>query len=74
MEPRIAELLVRGGIINREQLNESLDRQKKNGSNLAQELVRLGHTTEEKLSDFFAKQFGIEKVELENDQIPDAVF
>jgi type IV pilus assembly protein PilB len=74
MEPRIAELLVRGGVINREQLNESLDRQKKNSSSLVQELVRLGYITEDKLADFFAKQFGIEKVELDSGQIPDAVF
>ena len=74
MEPRIAELLVRGGVINREQLNESLDRQRKNGSSLVQELVRLGYTTEDKLADFFAKQFGIEKVELDSGQIPDEVF
>lgn len=74
MEPRIAELLVRGGVINREQLNESLDRQRKNGSSLVQELVRLGYTTEDKLADFFAKQFGIEKVELDSSQIPDEVF
>jgi len=74
MEPRIAELLVRGGVINREQLNESLDRQKKNSSSLVQELVRLGYITEDKLADFFSKQFGIEKVELDSGQIPDAVF
>ncbi|MFQ5902584.1 MAG: type IV-A pilus assembly ATPase PilB [Candidatus Binatia bacterium] len=74
MEPRIAELLVRGGIVTREQLNEALEIEKKNGSNLAQELVRLGFTTEDHLTQFLAKQFGIESVDLENTEIPDTVF
>jgi type IV pilus assembly protein PilB len=74
MEPHIAELLVRGGVISREQLNEALDRQKKNGSNLIQELIQPGSTSEEKLSDFLAQHFGIEKVDLENYDIPDSVF
>jgi type IV pilus assembly protein PilB len=74
MEPRIAELLVRGGIVTREQLREALDKEKKNGSNLVQELVHLGFTTEGNLTDFLAKQFGIEKVELELEQIEESVF
>ena len=74
MEPRIAELLVRGTLITREQLQEAVDKQKKDGSHLVQELVRSGYTTEEKLIDFFAQQFGIEKFELENGDIPDAMF
>ena len=47
MEPHIAELLVRGGVVAREQLNQALDRQKKNASNLVQELVGLGSTSED---------------------------
>jgi len=74
MEPRIAELLVRGGIVTREQLRDALDKEKKNGSNLVQELVQLGFTTEANLTDFLAKQFGIEKVELDIEQIEEAVF
>ena len=74
MEPRIAELLVRGGIVTREQLREALDKEKKNGSNLVQELVQLGFTTEANLTDFLAKQFGIEKVELDLEQIEESVF
>ena len=74
MEPRIAELLVRGGIVTREQLREAVDKEKKNGSNLVQELVQLGFTTEANLTDFLAKQFGIEKVELDLEQIEESVF
>jgi len=74
MDLRIAELLVRGTLITREQLQEAVDKQKKDGAHLVQELVRSGYTTEEKLIDFFAQRFGIEKFELGNGDIPDAMF
>ena len=74
MEPRTAEILVRGGIITREQLNEALDSFKQNGSSLVHELVRLGHTSEDQVTDFLADQFGIEKVEIEGTNIPDSIF
>src|SRR3990170_732981 len=74
MEPRIGELLVRGGLVTREQLNEALEKEKSNGLHLVQELVRLGFTTEDQLTQFLAKQFGIEKVELANTVILDSVF
>lgn len=74
MEPRIGELLVRGGLVTREQLNEALEKEKSNGTHLVQELVRLGFTTEDQLTQFLAEQFGIEKVELANTEILDSVF
>ena len=74
MDLRIAELLVRGTLITREQLQEAVDKQKKDGAHLVQELVRSGYTTEEKLIDFFAQRFGIEKFEFGNGDIPDAMF
>ena len=74
MEPRTAEILVRGGIISREQLNEALNGYKKNGSSLVQELVRLGYTSEDQVTDFLADQFGIERVDVEEIDIPDSVF
>ncbi len=74
MEPRTAEILVRGGIISREQLDEALNVYKKNGSSLVHELVRLGYTSEDIVTDFLADQFGIERVDLEGINIPDSVF
>ncbi len=74
MEPRIAELLVRGGIVSREQLSQAQDKERENGSSVTKELVRLGFTTEDALTEFLAKQFGIEKVELNPAEIEDAVF
>ena len=73
MEPRTAEILVRGGIITREQLNEALQVFKQNGSSLVHELVRLGYTSEDQVTDFLADQFGIEKVEIDGVDIPDSI-
>ena len=74
MEPRLGELLVRGGVVTREQLNQALNKEQDNGSNVIQELVRLGFTTEDSLTQFLATQFGIERVSLESAEIAPAVF
>jgi type IV pilus assembly protein PilB len=74
MEPRLGELLVRGGVVTREQLNQALQKEQDNGSNVIQELVRLGFTTEDNLTQFLATQFGIEQVSLESVDIPQAIF
>jgi type IV pilus assembly protein PilB len=74
MEPRIGEILIRGGVVTREQLTQVQEKERDNGSSVVRELVRLGFTTEEKLTGFLAKQFGIEKVEPNPAEIEDAVF
>ena len=74
MEPRIAEFLVRGGVVTREQLAQAQEKGRDSGSSLVKELVRLGFTTEDNLTQFLAKQFGIERVELNPSEIEDAVF
>ena len=74
MEQRIAELLVRGGLVTREQLAQAQEKERDNGSSVTKELVRLGFTTEDKLTQFLAKQFGIDIVELNPSEIEDAVF
>ncbi len=74
MEPRFSELLVRGGLVSREQLIEAQKSERENGSSVAKEIVRLGYTNEEKLTQFLGKQFGIEAHELVPGEIDDAVF
>ena len=74
MEPRIAELLVRGGIASRDQLIQAQEKERDNGSSVIRELVRLGFTTEDTLTEFLAKQFNIEKVDLNPTEIEDSVF
>ena len=74
MEPRFAELLVRGGLVSRDQLSEAQKRERENGSSVAREIVRLGYTNEETLTQFLGKQFGIELLELVPGEIDDSVF
>ena len=74
MEPRFAELLVKGGLVSREQLAEAQKKERENGSSVAKEIVRLGYTDEETVTRFFGKQFGIESVELIPSEIEDVVF
>ena len=74
MEPRFAELLVKGGVVTREQLTEAQKKERENASSIIKEVVRLGYSSEEILSAFLAKQFGIETAELVPGEIEDAVF
>jgi type IV pilus assembly protein PilB len=74
MEPRVAELLVRGGVVSRDQLNKAQQKGRDSGSSVMKELVQLGFTTEQTLTEFLAKQFGIEKIELAPEEIEESVF
>jgi type IV pilus assembly protein PilB len=74
MEPRIAELLVRGGLVSREQMSKAQEKGRDNGSTVLKELVQLGYTTEDTLTEFLAKQFGIERFSLVSGDIEDSVF
>ena len=74
MEPRVAELLVRGGVVSRDQLNAAQQKGRDSGSSVMKELVQLGFTTEQTLTEFLAKQFGIEKIELTPEEIEESVF
>ncbi len=74
MEPRFAELLVKGSIVTREQLAEAQKKERENNSSVTREIVRLGFVSEEALTEFLAKQFGIDTIELAPGDIEDAVF
>lgn len=74
MEPRFVELLVRGGVVTRDQLLEAQKKERENGSSITREIVRLGYTSEQILGEFLAKQFGIETVDVITGEIDDAVF
>jgi type IV pilus assembly protein PilB len=74
MEPRVAELLVRGGVVSRDQLNQAQQKGRDSGSSVMKELVQLGFTTEQTLTEFLAKQFGIEKIDLTSEAIEESAF
>jgi len=74
MEPRFAELLVKGSIVTREQLAEAQKKERENNSSITKEIVGLGFASEDALTEFLAKQFGIDIIELAPGDIEDAVF
>src|SRR5438045_5429725 len=74
MEQRIAELLVRAGIVTRDQLAQAQAKERENGASVTKELVRLGFTTENNLTQFLASQFGIEVVDINPRDVEETVF
>ncbi len=61
---RLGEMLVETGIITSEQLQESLEEQKKSGGRLGQNLMAFGYITEDVMAAFVGKQLGISYVSL----------
>jgi len=43
MAARLGEMLIRAGLINRDQLEEAFEQQRRNGEKLAFNLIRLGY-------------------------------
>jgi len=61
---RIGDLLVREGVITREQLDKALQEQKQNGTRVGYNLVKLGYIQEIDLTKILAKQFKMPAVDL----------
>jgi type IV pilus assembly protein PilB len=61
---RIGDLLVREGIITREQLQQALDEQRQNGTRVGYNLVKLGFVQENELTRALARQFKMPAVDL----------
>jgi type IV pilus assembly protein PilB len=61
---RIGDLLVREGLITREQLDKALAEQKQNGTRVGYNLVKLGFIPETELTKMLARQFKMPAVDL----------
>jgi len=61
---RIGDLLVKEGLISKEQLNQALAEQKQNGTRLGYNLVKLGFVPEVELTKMLAKQYKLPAVDL----------
>ncbi|MBI5827334.1 MAG: type IV-A pilus assembly ATPase PilB, partial [Deltaproteobacteria bacterium] len=64
MTDRIGELLVREKLITHEQLKNALEEQKKSGGRLGYNLTKLGYISEENLTAFLSRQYGIPTIDL----------
>jgi type IV pilus assembly protein PilB len=67
------EILVKKGIIGRDQVAEAVSMQQSSGVKLQDALVRLGYATMDEVMQAMAEQFGMEFIHLEEVQIPNAV-
>jgi type IV pilus assembly protein PilB len=61
---RIGDLLVREGLISREQLDKALQEQRQNGTRVGYNLVKLGFIAETELTKMLARQFKMPAVDL----------
>lgn len=73
MALKIGELLLKHGLITKEQLEEALKKQKELGKRLGSTLIELGYITEKQLVEVLAKQLGVPAIDLSDIKIPDEV-
>jgi len=70
---RLGEMLVQEGVITSEMLDSALEDQKKNGARIGTTLIKLGYLKEEELLSALSKHFGVNSIDLRNQQLDDAV-
>ncbi len=73
MAKKLGDLLVESGLITKEQLAEALEIQKNDNERLGTILVKLGYLTEDAITSFLSKQYGIPAVNLEHFEISEDV-
>jgi type IV pilus assembly protein PilB len=70
---KLGELLVSTGILSTQQVQEALSIQKREGGRLGTNLVKLGYLTEDKLTEFLSKHFGVPSVNLDRVDVDEGV-
>ena len=71
MAKRLGELLLEENLVTEEHIKQAIDEQKKTGEPIGRILVKLGFITEEVLYYFLALQFGLEYLDLTEENIPE---
>jgi type IV pilus assembly protein PilB len=64
MSQRLGDLLVREKVITGEQLDQALKEQKQTGARLGSVLVKLGYVSEEDVTNFLSRQYGVPAINL----------
>jgi len=67
------EILVKKGVLGKDQVSEAVSMQQSSGIKLPDAIVRLGYATMEEVMQAMAEQFGMEFVNLEEVQIPSSI-
>ncbi|MCP4198487.1 MAG: type IV-A pilus assembly ATPase PilB [Proteobacteria bacterium] len=61
---RLGELLVRKNVISLNELRQAQELQKSSGGNLGRSLTKLGHVTDEEMTEFLAAQYNVPAIDL----------
>ncbi|MBI2815771.1 MAG: type IV-A pilus assembly ATPase PilB [Acidobacteria bacterium] len=70
---RLGDLLVKAGLITAEHLVQALEYQKKNGGRLGSCLVNLGFISDEDVTTFLSRQYGVPSINLQYFEVDSAV-
>src|SRR5512142_624276 len=73
MSQRLGDLLVREKVITEQQLEESLKVQKQTGGRLGSVLVKLGYLSDEDVTNFLSRQYGVPAINLNYFEIDPSV-
>ena len=73
MSQRLGDLLVREKVITPEQLDTALKSQKSDGGRLGSVLVKLGYLSDEDVTNFLSRQYGVPAINLNYFEIDPAV-
>src|SRR5437588_6906451 len=73
MSQRLGDLLVKEKVITAEQLEQALLEQKKGNTRLGSVLVKLGYLTDEDVTNFLSRQYGVPAINLSYFEIDPAV-
>lgn len=66
MADKIGEMLLKGGLITEQQLQEALKLQKTSGGKIGFNLVKLGYVKEEDITSLLSEQYGVPAIHLEH--------
>jgi type IV pilus assembly protein PilB len=67
---KLGQMLLKAGLLDKDQLDNALEKQKNEGGRLGYNLVKMNLISEDKLNDYLARQNRIEAVNLEGVEIP----
>ncbi len=73
MVVKLGDMLIKAGVITPDQLDEALAEQKKKGGRLGTHIVELGFASEEEVTAFLGKQYGVPTVDLAEHEIDKSV-
>ncbi|HSA94069.1 MAG TPA: type IV-A pilus assembly ATPase PilB [Terriglobales bacterium] len=73
MSQRLGDLLVKEKVINNEQLEQALKHQKDNNCRLGSSLVKLGFLTDDDVTNFLSRQYGVPAINLQFFEVDSSV-